>query len=130
MSIKQSLHMPTNFSHMHHEHIHPNLQHRFFTMPILPKFKPKFVQQHHNVPTLSKFHKPPTLSKLHHDQKTTLQECSKAKIFKHDQSHNDPKFQNNQMTISHHEIFNETCNNLFFFFPSKETKEELTLVST
>ena len=64
MSIKQSLHMPTNFSHMHHEHIHPNLQHRFFTMPILPKFKPKFIQQHHNVPTLSKFHKPPKLPKI------------------------------------------------------------------
>ena len=83
-------------------------------MPILPKSKPKFIQQYHNLPTLSKFHKPPTLSKLHHDQKTTLQECSKAKIFKHDQSHNDPKFQNNQMTISHHATFNETCNKFFF----------------
>ena len=35
-----------------------------------------------------------------------------------------PKFQNNQMTISHRETFNETCNNIF---PSKETKEKLTL---
>ena len=99
MSIKQSLHMPIKFCHIHHEHIHLSLQYKFFTMPILPKSKPKFIQQHHNLPTLSKFHKPPTLSKLHHDKKTTLQECSKAKIFKHDQSHNDPKFQNNQMTI-------------------------------
>ena len=31
------------------------------------------------------------------------------------------------MTISHHETFNETCNNIF---PSKETEEKLTLVST
>ena len=93
-------------------------------MPILPKSKPKFIQQHYNLPTLSKFHKPPTLSKLHHDQKTTLQECSKANIFKHDQSHNAPKFQNNQMTISHHEIFNETCNNLFFF--SKQGNQRRT----
>ena len=38
-----------------------------------------------------------------------------------------PKFQNNQMTISHHKTFNKTCNNIF---PSKETKEKLTLVST
>ena len=98
-------------------------------MPILPKF----IQQHHDLPTLSKFHKPPTLSKLHHEKKkkttttTTLQECSKANIFKHDQSHNALKFQNNQMTISHHETFNKTYNNIF---PSKETKEKLTLVST
>ena len=38
-----------------------------------------------------------------------------------------PKFQNNQMTKSHYETFNETCN---IIFPSKETKEKLTLVST
>ena len=38
-----------------------------------------------------------------------------------------PKFQDNQMTISHHKTFNETCNNIF---QSKETKEKLTLVST
>ena len=54
MSIKQSLHMPANFSHMHHEHIHLSLQHKFFTMPTLSKPKPKFIQQHHNLPTLSK----------------------------------------------------------------------------
>ena len=110
------------FSHIHHEHILLSLQHKFFTMPILPKSKPKFIQQHYNLPTLSKFHKPPTLSKLHHDQKTTLQECSKAKIFKHDQSHNDPKFQNNQMTISHHATFNETCNKFFFSQARKPKK--------
>ena len=46
-------------------------------------------------------------------EKITLQECSKANIFKHGQSCNAPKFQNNQMTISHHETFNETCNNIF-----------------
>ena len=38
-----------------------------------------------------------------------------------------PKNCNNQMTIPHHETFNETWNNNF---PSKETKEKLTLVST
>ena len=72
--------MPTNFSHMHHEHIHANLQHKFFTMPMLPKFEPKFIQQHHNLPTLSKSHKPPTLSKVHRDQKIALQECSKPNL--------------------------------------------------
>ena len=101
-------------------------------MPMLPKF----IQQHQDLPTLSKFRKPQTLSKLHHEKKkkhttttaaTTLQECSKANIFKHDQSHNALKFQNNQMTISHHETFNKTYTNIF---PSKETKEKLTLVST
>ena len=93
-------------------------------MPILPKSKPKFIQQHHNLPTLSKFHHQhcPNCTMIR-IKKTTLQECSKANIFKHDQSHNDPKFQNNQMTISHHETFNETCNNIF---PSKETKEKKT----
>ena len=61
--------MPTKFSHMHREHIHLSLQHKFFTMPILPKSKPKFIQQCHNLPTLSKFHELPTLSKFHHDKK-------------------------------------------------------------
>ena len=69
MCIKQSLLIPINFSHIHHEYIRPSLQHKIFTMPILPKSKPKFIQQHHNLPTLSKFHKSPTLSKLHHDQR-------------------------------------------------------------
>ena len=56
-------------SHMHHEHIHTSPQNKFFTMPILPKSKTKLIQQHYNLPTLSKFHKPPTLSKLYHDKK-------------------------------------------------------------
>ena len=45
-------------------------------MPILPKFKLKFIQQHHKLPTLSKFQKPPTLSKLHHKKKK-----NKIKLF-------------------------------------------------
>ena len=122
-------------SHLHHEHIHTSPQHKFLIMPILPKSKPKLIQQHHNLPTLSKFHKPLTLSKLHHDKKqkkqkkknTTIQKCSKANITiwsiiqcpKLQQSHN-------KMTMAHHETFNEVWNNIF---PSKETKEKLTLMS-
>ena len=126
MSIKQSLHMPINFSHIHHEHIHPSLQHKFFTMPILPKSKPKFIQQHHKLPTLSKFHKPPTLSKLHHDQKQHFKNVQSQQFYNMI-NHTMPQIANNKMTISHHETSNETCNNTF---PSKETKEKLTLVST
>ena len=32
-------------SHMHHEYIHTSLQHKFFTMSMPPKSKPKFIQQ-------------------------------------------------------------------------------------
>ena len=130
--------LPTKFCHVHeskftnasktfsHEYFHPRLTQIFHTA-ILSKSKPKFIQQHHNLPKLSKFQKPPTLSKLHHEKKKTLQENSKVNITKHDQSYNVPKFQDHQMTISHYETFNETCNNIF---PSKETKEKLTMVST
>ena len=122
MSIKQSLHIPINFSHIHHEHIHISLTQNFHNA-ILSKSKPKFIQQHHNLPTLSKFQKPPTLSKLH-PKKTHFKNSPKP-IFPNTINHTmPPKFQNNQMTISHHETFNETCNNIF---PSKETKEKLTL---
>ena len=98
-------------------------------MPILPKSKPKFIQQHHHLPTLSKFHKSPTLSKLHHDQRKKIHFMNAPKpIFSNITNHAMPQnFQNNQMTISHHETFNETCNNIF---PSKETREKLTLMST
>ena len=98
-------------------------------MPILPKSKPKFIQKYHNLPTLSKFHKPPTLSKLHHDQrKNNTWRMLQSQHFQTWPIIQCPqKFQNNQMTISHHETFNETCNNIF---PSKETREKLTLMST
>ena len=122
ISIKQSLHIPINFSHIHHEHIHISLT-QIFHNAILSKSKPKFIQQHHNLPTLSKFQKPPTLSKLH-PKKTHFKNSPKP-IFPNTINHTmPPKFQNNQMTISHHETFNETCNNIF---PRKETKEKLTL---
>ena len=54
---------------MHHEYIHTSPQHKFSTMPILPKSMAKLIQQHHSLPTLSKFHKPLTLFKLHHYKK-------------------------------------------------------------
>ena len=68
MSIKLSLHIPIKFSHIYHKHIHISLT-QIFHNAILSKSKPKFIQQHHKLPTLSKFHKPPTLSKLQHDQR-------------------------------------------------------------
>ena len=82
MPINISMHITTKFCHVHktkftranklfhihHEHIHTSLRHKIFKMPMLPKSKPKFIQQHHKLPTLSKFHKPPILSKLHHDK--------------------------------------------------------------
>ena len=84
-------------------------------MPILPKFKPKFIQQHHNLPTLSKFH---------HDQRknNTSKNTPKPTFPNMINLTMPPKFQNNQMTISHHETFNETCNN-----PGKEIKEKTHL---
>ena len=99
-------------SHVHHEHIHTSPQHKFFTMPILPKSKPKLIQQHHNLPTLSKFHKPPTLSKLNHDKKNLknkkMQHFKNAPkpTLQHDQSYNAPN-SNNKMTMYHHQTFNE-----------------------
>ena len=93
-------------------------------MSILPKSKPKFIQQHHKLPTLSKFQKPPTLPKLHQDQrKKHTSRMLLSQHSKHDQSHNAPKI--SKVIISHHVTFNKTCNNIL---PSKETKE--TLVST
>ena len=95
-------------------------------MPILPKSKPKFIQQYHKSPTLSKFQESPTFSKLHHEKKNTSR-MLQSQHFQTWSIIQFPKFQNNQMTISHRETFNETCNNIF---PSKETKEKLPLVST
>ena len=63
MIVKQSLHMPINFPHMHHEYIHPSLQHKFFHNTNTPKIQAKIH------PTTSQFYKPPTLSKLHHTQR-------------------------------------------------------------
>ena len=94
-------------------------------MPILPKSKPKFIQQHHNLPTLSKFHELPTLSKLHHDPKKKKKKGSKNAP--KPTNHTMPPNCNNQMAISHHETFNGTWNNIV---PSEEAKEKLTLVST
>ena len=78
-------------SQMHHEHIHTSPQHNFFTLPILPKSKPRFIQQHHKLPTLSKFHKPPTLSKLHTMIKKNEHFKNAPKpTLQHDQSYNTP----------------------------------------
>ena len=79
-------------SHMHHEYVHTRSQHRFFTMPMLPKSKPKFIQQHHKLPTLSKFHKPPILSKLHHDKKNKHFKNAPKPTLQHDQLYNAPNF--------------------------------------
>ena len=104
-------------SHMHHEHIHTSPQHKFFIMPILPKSKSKLIQQHHNLPTLSKFHKPPTLSKF-----TPWQKKKKIQHFKnapkptlqHDQSYNAPNSNNHttkwqwltiKLSMKHETIF-------------------------
>ena len=89
-------------------------------MPILPKSKPKFIQQHHKLPTLSKFQKPPTLPKLHQDQrkKHTLR-MLQSQHSKHDQSHNAPEI--SKVIISHRETFNETCNNIL---PRKKKKKK------
>ena len=70
-------------------------------MPILPKSKPKFIQQHHNLPTLSKFQEPPTLSKLHHyikKKKIHYKNATKPTFPNITNPTMPPKFQNNQMT--------------------------------
>ena len=51
-------------------------------MPIPPKSKPKFIQQHHKLSTLPKFHKPPTLSKLHHGQKYNTSKMVQSQDYK------------------------------------------------
>ena len=59
---------------------------------MLPKFKPKLIQQHHKLPTLPKFHKPPTLSRLHHDQKIQHFKNAPNPTLQHDQSYNAPNY--------------------------------------
>ena len=123
------MHIPTNFchvhktkfthtnklSHIHHEHIHISLTQIFHNAntPQNPNQNSSnnITNYRHCQYSISHQHCPNCTMIT---KKITLQECSKAKIFKHDQSHNDPKFQNNQMTISHHATFNETCNKFFF----------------
>ena len=116
-------------SHMHHEYVHTRSQHRFFTMPMLPKSKPKFIQQHHKLPTLSKFHKPPILSKLHHDKKINTSKMLQSQHYNMT-NYTMPQIStrtHNKMTMAHHQTFNEAWNNIF---PSQEIKEKLTLMST
>ena len=109
------LHMPTNLPHsswfcstkptqqIFHNFkapkiqakVHPtnitNYQHwQNFTVSKLPKLKPKFVQQHHKLPTLPKFHKPPTLSKLYHNQKIQHLKNAPKPTLQHDQLYNAP----------------------------------------
>ena len=125
--------------HIHHNFnapkmqakVHPtntiNYQHcQNFTISMLPKFMPKFVQQHHKLPTLpkfhdfdapkiqakthqqhhklptfSKFHKPPALSKLHHDQKIQHFKNAPKPTLQHDQSYNAPN--SNRITQQHND---------------------------
>ena len=100
--------------HIHHNFnapkmqakVHPtntiNYQHcQNFTISMLPKFMPKFVQQHHKLPTLPKFHKPPALSKLHHDQKIQHFKNAPKPTLQHDQSYNAPN--SNRITQQHND---------------------------
>ena len=75
--------------------VHPtnitNYQHcQNFMTSMIPKSKPKLIQQHHKLPTLPKFHKPPTLSRLHHDQKIQHFKNAHNPTLQHDQSYNAP----------------------------------------
>ena len=116
---------------MHHEYIHTSLQHKFFTMSMPTKSRPKFIQQYHKLPTLSKFNEPPTLPKLHHNPKqidTTLQKCSKAKITTWSIIHY-PKFQLVHTTKWQCLTIKLSMKHGNKIFPNKETKEKLTLKS-
>ena len=91
-------------SHMHHKYIHTSLQHKFFTMSMPTKSKPKFIQQHHKLPTLPKFHKPPTLSKLHCDKKYNTSKMFQSQDY-NEINHTMPQIttrSHNKMTMSHH----------------------------
>ena len=129
MSIKQSLHMPTSFSPIHHEHIHISLTlifHNANTPKIQAKIHPTTSQSTYivKIPQATNIVRIEPWSK----KKQHFKNAPKP-TFSNITNHAMPqKFQNNQMTISHHETFNEICNNIF----SKQgnQRKNLTLVST
>ena len=125
MSIKQSLHFNKLFPHT----------------PWIPSYKPntKFSQcqcsqnpNQNSSNNITNYLHCQNLKSHRHSPNWTMKKKNTSRMLQsqHFQTWSIiqcPKFQNNQMTISCHETFNKTCNNIF---PSKETKEKLTLVST
>ena len=133
------MHIPTKFCHVHktkftytnklfhvhHENIHISLTqifHNANTSKIQTKIHPTTSQ----ITYIVKIPKATNIAAIAPwSKKKRTSRMLQSQNFKHDQSHIAPKISN--VTISPHETFNETCNNIF---PSKETKEKLTLVST
>ena len=110
------------FSHIHHEYIHISWTQSFHnanTPKIQTKIHPTTSQITYivKIPNATNIAQIAPRSKKKHTSKMFQSQHSK-----HDQSHNAPKI--SKVTISHHETFNETCNNIFL------TKEKLTLLST
>ena len=135
------MHIPTKFCHVHKTkftHINKLFPHT----PWTPSYKPntKFSQcQYSQNPNQNSSNN--ITNHLHcqnfkshqHSPNCTMKKKNTSRMLQSQHFQNminhtmPPKFQNNQITISHHKTFNETCNNIF---PSKETKAKLTLVST
>ena len=103
-------------------------------MSILPKSKPKFIQQYHKLPTLSKFQKPPTFSKLHHKKK--LKNLKKKPILRMLQSQHFQTWsitqcpQNFKITKGKNLTMKLSIKHATTFFQAKRPKKKLTLVST
>ena len=125
MSIKQSLHISINFSHIHHEHLHISLIQNFHNANT-PKIQTKIHPTISQITYIVKISKVTNILQIAPWKKNTSR-MLQSQHFQTWSIIQCPKFQNNQMTISCHETFNKTCNNIF---PSKETKEKLPLVST
>ena len=112
----------------HHEFVQPSLYNKFFITTMPPKFKPKFIQQHHILHTLPKFHESSTLSKLHHAKKLNNSKWPQSQdynMIKHVMSKISTKANHNKMTMSQH----QTCNKAWNQQISKKKKKLLTLKS-
>ena len=135
----QNFSIPTKFCHVHeikfthankisriyHECIHPNPHDKFFTISMPPKSKPKFIQQHHKLPTLPKF-----MSHQHCPSYTMTKKYNNSKMLQNQDyniiNHTMPQIPtraHNKMTISQHQTFNEAWKMFHNIFPNKQTKK-------
>ena len=113
----------------HHEFVQPSLYNKFFITTMPPKFKPKFIQQHHILHTLPKFHESSTLSKLHHAKKLNNSKWPQSQdynMINHVMSKISTKANHNKMTMSQHQTCNKAWNQQI---TKKKKKKLLTLKS-
>ena len=114
----------------HHEFVQPSLYNKFFITTMPPKFKLKFIQQHHILHTLPKFHESSTLSKLHHAKKLNNSKWPQSQdynMINHVMSKISTKANHNKMTMSQHQTCNKAWNQQIS--KKKKKKKLLTLKS-